>query len=153
MSETKKSGKSYEGFTAEEISAMKEHAKELKSRQTGGEAMAGRSPRCHRPTASSRALSSAIVTENAPQLLPKTWYGQPAFANAEGKVIVFFQAAAKFKTRYATLGFSEDATSRRRQHVGDVVRPARADRRRRGRDRGSREEGCELRISPSGSIR
>jgi uncharacterized protein YdhG (YjbR/CyaY superfamily) len=109
MSETKKSGKSYEGFTAEEISAMKEHAKELKSRQTGGEAMDGAI--AEMPPADRKLAERfrAIVTENAPQLLPKTWYGQPAFANAEGKVIVFFQAAAKFKTRYATLGFSEDA--------------------------------------------
>ncbi len=50
----------------------------------------------------------AIVTETAPELAPKTWYGQPAYAK-DGKVVVFFQAASKFKTRYATLGFNEDA--------------------------------------------
>jgi uncharacterized protein YdhG (YjbR/CyaY superfamily) len=111
MSETKKSesGKGYEGFTAEERAAMKEHAKELKSRQTGEEA---RLEKVAEMSPADRALAErvhAIVTENAPQLLPKTWYGQPAYANSEGKVVVFFQAAEKFNTRYATLGFSEDA--------------------------------------------
>ncbi len=111
MSDTKKpaTSKSYDGFTAEERLAMKEHAKELKSRQSGGEAM---DAAIADMTPADRALAErfrAIVSENAPQLLPKTWYGQPAFANAEGKVVVFFQAAEKFKTRYATLGFSEEA--------------------------------------------
>ena len=109
MSETKKSGKSYEGFTAEEIAAMKEHAKELKSRQSGEEAL--REKIAEMPDADRKLAERihAIVSENAPQLLPKTWYGQPAWANAQGKVVCFFQAAAKFNTRYATLGFSEDA--------------------------------------------
>jgi uncharacterized protein YdhG (YjbR/CyaY superfamily) len=109
MSDTSKSGKAYEGFTAEERAAMKEHAKELKSRATGGEAMRGAIAEM---TPADRALAErihAIVTENAPELLPKTWYGQPAWATAAGKVVCFFQAAAKFNTRYATLGFSEDA--------------------------------------------
>ena len=51
----------------------------------------------------------AAVAEHAPQLAPKTWYGMPAYANAEGKVVVFFQAAAKFGARYATLGFQDAA--------------------------------------------
>ena len=111
MSDTKKSaaGKSYDGFTAEERAAMKEHAKELKSRQTGEEA---RLEKVAEMSPADRKLAErihAIVTENAPQLLPKTWYGQPAYANSDGKVVVFFQAAEKFNTRYATLGFSEDA--------------------------------------------
>ncbi|KQP57848.1 DUF1801 domain-containing protein [Agreia sp. Leaf283] len=50
-----------------------------------------------------------LVAEHAPQLTPKTWYSQPAYANKEGKVILFVESAAKFKTRYCTLGFSEDA--------------------------------------------
>jgi len=50
-----------------------------------------------------------IVTENAPELMPKTWYGMPAYANADGKVICFFQAASKFNVRYATFGFQHDA--------------------------------------------
>jgi uncharacterized protein YdhG (YjbR/CyaY superfamily) len=109
MSDTKKSAQGYEGFTAEERAAMKEHAKELKSRQTGAEAMRGA---IDEMTPADRELAervNAIVTENAPELLPKTWYGQPAWATAAGKVICFFQAASKFNTRYATLGFSEDA--------------------------------------------
>jgi uncharacterized protein YdhG (YjbR/CyaY superfamily) len=51
----------------------------------------------------------AIVTENAPQLSPKTWYSMPAYANSEGKVVCFFQSAAKFKARYATFGFNDAA--------------------------------------------
>lgn len=51
----------------------------------------------------------ALVKAYAPQLTPKTWYGMPAYANQEGKVVCFFQAASKFKTRYATLGFSDQA--------------------------------------------
>ncbi len=51
----------------------------------------------------------ALVKANAPGLSPKTWYGMPAYANKEGKVVVFFQNASKFKARYATLGFNDDA--------------------------------------------
>jgi uncharacterized protein YdhG (YjbR/CyaY superfamily) len=60
-----------------------------------------------------RALAERVhraVTANAPQLSPKTWYGMPAYANADGKVVIFFQDAGKFKYRYATLGFQEAAT-------------------------------------------
>ncbi len=59
-----------------------------------------------------RALAErvhAVVTATAPGLTPKTWYGMPAYANAAGKVVVFFQDAGKFKYRYSTLGFQEDA--------------------------------------------
>ncbi|WP_421735301.1 iron chaperone [Cellulomonas sp.] len=97
-----------EGFTAEERAAIKERAKESR-RKANGEAdllekiaeMAG----------ADRAMAErihAIVTEVAPQLEPKTWYGQPAYAK-DGKVLVFFQAASKFNTRYATLGFNDVA--------------------------------------------
>jgi uncharacterized protein YdhG (YjbR/CyaY superfamily) len=105
MAETGK----FEGFTAEERAAMKEHAKELKSRQSGAEAL---KEKLDEMTPEDRRLAERIheiVTETAPQLIAKTWYGQPAYANADGKVVVFFQAAQKFNTRYATLGFSEDA--------------------------------------------
>jgi uncharacterized protein YdhG (YjbR/CyaY superfamily) len=109
MDDKKPAGKGYEGFTAEEVAAMKEHAKELKSRQSGMEAL---NEKLAEMEPADRKLADrvhAIVTENAPELVAKTWYGQPAYANSDGKVVVFFQAAAKFKTRYATLGFSEDA--------------------------------------------
>jgi uncharacterized protein YdhG (YjbR/CyaY superfamily) len=109
MDDKKPAGKGYEGFTAEEKAAMKEHAKELKLRENGLQALLEKI--AEMPPADRKLAERihAIVTENAPQLLPKTWYGQPAYANAEGKVVCFFQAAAKFNTRYATLGFSEDA--------------------------------------------
>ena len=86
----------------------------------------------------------AVIKASAPDLSPKLWYGMPAYAK-DGKVVCFFQAAEKFKSRYATFGFNDTATSRRRHHVADRLRPDGADRRRRGTDRRAREEGRELR--------
>ena len=104
MSTTKK-----EGFSAEERAAMKARAKELKSKEDGESAvraaLAEMSPK-------DRALGKrfhAIVTESAPDLTPKTWYGMPAYANKDGKVVLFFRDAAKFKERYAMLGFNDSA--------------------------------------------
>jgi uncharacterized protein YdhG (YjbR/CyaY superfamily) len=105
-----------EGFTAEERAAMKERAKELKTSAKRGtrKAADGESdvlekiaemPKADRDLAE---RIHAIVKENAPELAPKTWYGQPAYAKS-GKVVLFFQSADKFKTRYATLGFNEEA--------------------------------------------
>ena len=105
-----------EGFSAEERAAMKERAAELRAegkkgaKQADGleavlEAIAKMAPE-------DRALAERVhvaVTSTAPQLVPKTWYGMPAYANAAGKVVVFFQDAGKFKYRYSTLGFQEDA--------------------------------------------
>jgi uncharacterized protein YdhG (YjbR/CyaY superfamily) len=101
-----------EGFTAEERAAMKERARELKAdaRRADGESdvlakIAEMPPR-------DRALAKrihAIVKRAAPDLAPKTWYGMPAYAK-DGKVVCFFQSGQKFKTRYATLGFSDEAT-------------------------------------------
>ena len=104
MAESKKA------FTAEERAAMRERAKERKAAQrgTGKATCLRRSPRC---TDSDRALAErvhAIVTASAPALSPRTWYGMPAYAK-DGKVVCFFQSAQKFKTRYATLGFSDKA--------------------------------------------
>ena len=105
MSPTKKN----EGFTAEEKAAMRARAKELKSKAEGEEAvlsaLAGMSP-------ADRALGKrihAIVKETAPDLTPKTWYGMPAYANKDGKVVLFFRDAGKFKERYAMLGFNDRA--------------------------------------------
>ena len=105
MSPTKKKN----GFSAEEKAAMRARAKELKSAADGEEAvlsaLAGMS-------ADDRALGKrihAIVKENAPDLTPKTWYGMPAYANKDGKVVVFFRNAEKFKERYAMLGFNDTA--------------------------------------------
>ena len=97
------------GFTEDERAAMKERAAELKRGKADGEAdllakIAGM-------PAADRALAErvhAIVRAAAPSLTPKTWYGMPAYAR-DGKVVCFFQSAAKFKARYATLGFSDEA--------------------------------------------
>jgi uncharacterized protein YdhG (YjbR/CyaY superfamily) len=96
-------------FTAEEKAAMRARAKELKAAADGEtavrEALAAMTP-------DDRALGErvhAIVTETAPELVPKTWYGMPAYANKEGKVVCFFRNAAKFKERYAMLGFNDSA--------------------------------------------
>ena len=97
------------GFTAEEKAAMRARAKELKATADGEtavqEALAKMTPK-------DRALGKrihAIVKESAPDLTPKTWYGMPAYANKDGKVVVFFRDAAKFKERYAMLGFQDNS--------------------------------------------
>jgi uncharacterized protein YdhG (YjbR/CyaY superfamily) len=107
-STTKKDKKS-EGFTAEEKAAMKARAKELKAAAEGEEAvlsaLAAMSP-------GDRALGErihAIVKETALDLTPKTWYGMPAYANKDGKVVLYFRNAEKFKERYAMLGFNDTA--------------------------------------------
>ena len=105
MSPTKKK----DGFTAEEKAAMRARAKELKAAAEGEEtvlsALAAMSP-------DDRALGErihAIVKENAPDLTPKTWYGMPAYANKDGKVVLFFRNAGTFKERYAMFGFNDSA--------------------------------------------
>jgi uncharacterized protein YdhG (YjbR/CyaY superfamily) len=122
--ETKKSARSTtatskksSGFTGEERAAMKERARELK-------AEASRGPRADRVDPESDVLAKiaempepdralarrlhAIIKTSAPVLSPKTWYGMPAYAR-DGKVVCFFQSAQKFKSRYATFGFSDEA--------------------------------------------
>jgi uncharacterized protein YdhG (YjbR/CyaY superfamily) len=99
-----------EGFSAEEKAAMRARAKELKAAADGEtavrEALAAMTP-------ADRALGKrlhTIVKDSAPELLPKTWYGMPAYANKEGKVVCFFRDAGKFKERYAMFGFNDSAT-------------------------------------------
>jgi len=108
MVETTKS----EGFSSEEREAMKERAKELRGKRTGKtDGLTDLLEKIAEMPPADRELAEAvhrIVTTTAPELEPKTWYGSPAYARG-GKVICFFQGADKFKTRYATLGFSEDA--------------------------------------------
>jgi hypothetical protein len=123
VKDTKKSTKSstetktFEGFTDEERGAMKARAQELK-------ADARRSPRAANADGESDVLAKiaempepdrtmgerlhALIKASAPVLSPKLWYGMPAYAK-DGKVICFFQSAQKFKSRYATLGFSDEA--------------------------------------------
>jgi uncharacterized protein YdhG (YjbR/CyaY superfamily) len=96
-------------FTAEERAAMRERAKERKAAKGDGEGDV--LAKIAEMKGSDRALAErvhAIVTASAPGLSPRTWYGMPAYAK-DGKVVCFFQSAQKFKTRYATLGFSDKA--------------------------------------------
>jgi uncharacterized protein YdhG (YjbR/CyaY superfamily) len=105
MSPTKKK----DGFTAEEKAAMKARAKELKSAADGETAVR---EALAKMSADDRAIGErvhAIVNESAPGLSPKTWYGMPAYANKDGKVVCFFRNAGKFKERYAMLGFNDSA--------------------------------------------
>jgi uncharacterized protein YdhG (YjbR/CyaY superfamily) len=101
--------KKKDGFTAEEKAAMRARAKELKATEDGETAVQAALTKM---TPKDRALGKrihAIVKESAPDLTPKTWYGMPAYANKDGKVVVFFRDAAKFKERYAMLGFNDTA--------------------------------------------
>jgi len=114
---TTASGKKFKGFTDEERSAMKERAQELK-------AEARRGPRADKADGEGAVLAKiaempepdramgkrlhAIVKASAPAISPKTWYGMPAYAK-DGKVVCYFQDAQKFKSRYATFGFSDEA--------------------------------------------
>jgi uncharacterized protein YdhG (YjbR/CyaY superfamily) len=108
--------KETDGFSAEERAAMKERAAELRAEGKKGakkadglqevlDAIAKMDPE-------DRALAERVhvtVTATAPELMPKTWYGMPAYTNADGKVVVFFQDSGKFKYRYSTLGFQDTA--------------------------------------------
>jgi hypothetical protein len=102
-------GKS-KGFTAEERAAMKDRVRELKSGEGEGEsAVLAKLAAMREPDRALGKRLHAIIKASAPGLSPKLWYGMPAYANDDGKVVCFFQSAAKFKTRYATLGFSDKA--------------------------------------------
>lgn len=105
-----------DGFTTEERAAMKARADELRAEgKKGAKKADGLQALLDRIAAMApedRALAERVhvtVTANAPDLLPKTWYGMPAYANADGRVVVFFQDSGKFGYRYSTLGFQEDA--------------------------------------------
>ena len=111
-------GKGFEGFTDDERAAMKAHAEELK-------AAARRGPRAAKEDGESEVLAKiaemtgpdrviaerihAVVKASAPGIVPRTWYGMPAYAK-DGSVVCFFKPARKFKSRYATLGFSDKAS-------------------------------------------
>ena len=105
MSPTKKS----EGFSAEEKAAMRARAKELKAAAEGEEAILAA---LKKMAPADRAIGKRvheIVKKTAPELTPKTWYGMPAYANKNGKVVCYFRDAGKFKERYSQLGFNESA--------------------------------------------
>jgi uncharacterized protein YdhG (YjbR/CyaY superfamily) len=104
------------GFTAEERAAMKAHAAELRAEgKTGAKKADGLQAvldSIAQMAPEDRALAERVhmtVTAAAPDLLPKTWYGMPAYANTDGKVVVFFQNSGKFNYRYSTLGFQDTA--------------------------------------------
>jgi uncharacterized protein YdhG (YjbR/CyaY superfamily) len=99
------------GFTAEERAAMKERARELKAEASKADAESALLAKIAEMPEPDRAMATrihAIVTASAPALTPKTWYGMPAYAK-DGKIVCFFQSADKFKARYATLGFNDEA--------------------------------------------
>ena len=105
-----------EGFSAEERAAMKERAAELRAAGKKGAKQADGAQavldRIAQMAPADRALAERVhvaVTTNAPELSAKTWYGMPAYANADGKVVIFFQDAGKFGYRYSTLGFQDAA--------------------------------------------
>src|SRR5918997_301137 len=105
------SAKKSEGFTAEERAAMQERAQELKAeaQRAGGEsAVLAKIAEMQGPDRAMAERLHEIVKASAPALSPKTWYGMPAYAK-DGKVVCFFQSAQKFNSRYATLGFSDEA--------------------------------------------
>ncbi len=106
---TQKSGKTFKGFTDEERAAMKERVQELKGAKADGEsAVLAKLAAMREPDRAMGKRLHALIKASAPALAPKLWYGMPAYAK-DGKVVCFFQSAQKFKTRYATLGFSDKA--------------------------------------------
>jgi len=111
---TTANGEKYDGFTDEERGAMKERAKELKTGARRGAKADTESDvlaKIAEMSESDRVIAErlhAVIKANAPVLTSKLWYGMPAYAR-NGKVVCFFQSAAKFKTRYPTLGFSDEA--------------------------------------------
>jgi uncharacterized protein YdhG (YjbR/CyaY superfamily) len=108
--------KKSQGFTAEEKAAAKARIQELKAEErmnkdkaAGESAVVAAIAALKEPDRSTAKRIHAIVKASAPSLSPKTWYGQPAYANQDGKVVCFFQPAQKFNTRYSTFGFNDAA--------------------------------------------
>ena len=106
---TSRASKTFKGFTDEERVAMKERVQELKADKADGEsAVLAKIAEMPEPDRGMAKRLHALVKASAPALSPKTWYGMPAYAK-DGKVVCFFQSAQKFKSRYATFGFSDEA--------------------------------------------
>ena len=109
-------GETSKGFSAAERAAMKERAKELKAearaqkdKAAGGRDVLEKIAEMPEPDRAMAERLHAIITASAPDLSPKTWYGMPAYANRDGKVVCYFTPASKFKERYSTFGFNADA--------------------------------------------
>jgi uncharacterized protein YdhG (YjbR/CyaY superfamily) len=116
LKSTATKGEKFSGFSADEKAAMKNRAAELKAearagkdKEAGEKAALAAIADLKEPDRTLAKRLHAIIKENAPSLWAKTWYGFPAYANPEGKIVCFFQTADKFKTRYATLGFNDAA--------------------------------------------
>ncbi len=108
---TSTSGQASTGFTAEERAAMRERARELKAAQSTADGARDCLAKIAEMQGTDRTMAArlhALITDSAPDLAPKTWYGMPAYAK-DGTIICFFKSAQKFTTRYATLGFSDTA--------------------------------------------
>jgi uncharacterized protein YdhG (YjbR/CyaY superfamily) len=108
---TAASGGTSKGFTPEERAAMRERARELKAEASKADGDSAVLEKIAEMNGSDRAMAErlhALIKASAPELVPKTWYGMPAYAR-DGKIVCFFQAAEKFKARYATLGFNDAA--------------------------------------------
>ncbi|MDP2671783.1 MAG: DUF1801 domain-containing protein [bacterium] len=102
--------KKTKGFSDEERDAMKERTLELRANKADGEsAVLAKIAEMPEPDRAMANRIHTVIKESAPELSPKTWYGMPAYANNDGKVVCFFTAASKFKSRYATLGFNDTA--------------------------------------------
>jgi uncharacterized protein YdhG (YjbR/CyaY superfamily) len=113
----KKTSSTSDGFSAEERAAMKERAAELRAEGKKGakqaDGLQATLEAIEKMAPEDRALAERVhvtVTSAAPELSPKTWYGMPAYANADGKVVLFYQDSGKFNYRYSTLGFQDPAT-------------------------------------------
>jgi uncharacterized protein YdhG (YjbR/CyaY superfamily) len=109
---TKKSAKASQGLTAEEKAAMRELIRERRASASREEGERDLREKISEMSEHDRAMAErlhALITATAPDLAPKTWYGMPAYANKDGKIICFFQPAEKFKARYATFGFNDSA--------------------------------------------
>ena len=105
-------GTAYKGFSAEERAAMKERAREMKAEANKADGESALLEKIAEMAEADGAMAErlhAIIMASAPGLSPKTWYGMPAYANKDGKVVCFFRDAGKFKERYATLGFNPEA--------------------------------------------
>jgi len=112
MTPSKNTTKRSTGLTAEEKAAMKETLKERKaalSKEEAEKAVLEKIAEMPEPDRTMAERLHAIIKDSAPVLMPKTWYGMPAYANQDGKVVCFFQNAAKFNARYATFGFNDTA--------------------------------------------
>ena len=111
MAEKRTSARGGDGLTAEEKAALKETIRERKAAKNSQDAEADLLAKIAEMPPADRTMAERIhaaIKANAPSLAPRTWYGMPAYAR-DGKVVCFFQAADKFKARYATFGFNDDA--------------------------------------------